>query len=382
MVSWSCAANMKIENIETFVLDPFFFVRITTDNGIQGIGEGTFWSFPRATESVVSSYSTILLGLDPMRIEHIWNTLYRRFSFRGGAVGAAISSIDQALWDIKGKYYGAPIWDLLGGKVRNKVRAMVLLDGTGKEALVESARHAVKDGFTAVKMTPFPSEWAGKRYPSLIQECTDIVEAIRETVGSDVDIGVEVHRNMVPSEAVVFSQQIEKFLPYFYEDPIAPDSVMSMRDVSRRINLPVAVGERNHTIWEFREFSEIDGVAFVRPDVSLAGGISHVKKIAAIAESYHQRVIPHNFLGPVGTAVGVQLAACTQNWDLQEYFREDGPPRNAIVKQISQLKNGYLEIPETPGLGLEFDDQSITNILADPSPGEKSIRDDGSVALR
>ena len=116
--------------------------------------------------------------------------------------------------------------------------------------------------------------------------------------------------------------------------------------------------------------------------MSLAGGISHVKKIAAIAESYHQRVIPHNFLGPVGTAVGVQLAACTQNWDLQEYFREDSPPRNAIVKQVSRLKDGYLEIPETPGLGIEFDDQSITNLHAEPSPGELSIRDDGSVALR
>ncbi|HIO64091.1 MAG TPA: hypothetical protein EYN37_07680 [Dehalococcoidia bacterium] len=160
-------------------------------------------------------------------------------------------------------------------------------------------------GFTAVKMTPFPIGWPEKRYPNLIRECTGIVAAIRETVGWNVDISVEIHRNMVPSEAVIFAQQIKNFLPYFYEDPIAPNSGMSMRDVAQKVNLPIAVGERNHTIWEFREFSEINGVAFFRPDVSLAGGISQVKKIAAIAESYNQRVIPHNFLCPVGTVVGV-----------------------------------------------------------------------------
>ncbi|MDP6451966.1 MAG: mandelate racemase/muconate lactonizing enzyme family protein [SAR202 cluster bacterium] len=373
---------MKIEQIETFVADRFFFVRLTTDDGTQGIGEGTFWSFPRAAESVVNSYSDMLLGQDPMRIEHIWNTLYRRYSFRGGAVGAAISAIDQALWDIKGKRYDAPVWDLLGGRVRDKVRAMCLLNAQGKDGLVESAARAVRDGFTAVKMTPFPIGWPEKRYPNLIRECTDIVAAIRETVGWDVDIGVEIHRNMVPSEAIVFAQQIEKFLPYFYEDPIAPDSVMSMRDVADKVNLPIAVGERNHTIWEFREFSEINGVAYVRPDVSLAGGISHVKKIAAIAESYHQRVIPHNFLGPVGTAVDVQLAACTQNWDLQEYFREDSAPRTTVVKQVSRLNNGYLEIPETPGIGMELNDQGIAGLPHSPSPGDSSTREDGSVALR
>ena len=182
---------------------------------------------------------------------------------------------------------------------------MCLLNGSGEDALVESAARAVRDGFTAVIMTPFPIGWPEKRYPNLIRECTGIVAAIRETVGWNVDIGVEIHRNMVPSEAVVFAQQIENFLPYFYEDPIAPVSVMSMRDVAQKVNLPIAVGERNHTIWEFREFSEINGVAFFRPDVSLAGGISQVKKIAAIAESYNQRVIPHNFLCPVGTVVGV-----------------------------------------------------------------------------
>lgn len=373
---------MHIEKIETFIADTFLFVRITTDNGIQGIGESTFWSFPYAAEAVVNSFKEDLTGQDPLRIEHHWNALYRKYSFRGGALAGAIGAIDEALWDIKGKHYQAPVWDLLGGKVRDKVRAMVLLDGSGKDELAASAARAKADGFTALKHTPFPAEWPQKRYPNLIRECTEIVAAVRETVGWDFDIGVEIHRNMVPSEAIVFAGQIEKFLPYFLEDPIAPDSVLSMGEVAEKIKLPLAAGERNHTIWEFREYVEKAGIHFARPDVSLGGGITHVKKIAAIAESHHQRVIPHNFLGPVATACCVQLAACTPNWDLQEYVREDGPPRGDVVKQVTQLKDGYLMIPETPGIGVELDEEGMEKHPYRKHGRPAPLRDDGSVALR
>jgi galactonate dehydratase len=376
---------MKIENIETFIADRFLIVRITTDNGIQGIGEGTFWSFPQASESIVHALKdALLIGADPLRIEHIWNANYRLYSFRGGALAAAIGAIDEALWDIKGKHYQAPVWDLLGGKVRDKVRAMVLLQATGGrvEDFVASAARAKRDGFTAVKMTPFPGDWTTMPYPQLIRECTAIVEAVRETIGWEMDMGVEIHRNMVPSEAIVFAEAIEKYLPYFYEDPIAPDSVLSMGEVAQKIKLPLAAGERNHTIWEFREYVETAGIHFVRPDVSLAGGITHVKKIAAIAESHHQRVIPHNFLGPIATACCVQLAACTPNWDLQEYVRENEPPRSDIVKQVTPLKDGYLQIPETPGIGMELDDAGVARTPFKQSAPNLLIREDGSVALR
>ena len=219
-------------------------------------------------------------------------------------MGAAISSIDQGTMGHQRQALRGPGLRPAGRQSPRQGSRYVSAERLGR-ALVESAACAVRDGFTAVKMTPFPIGWPEKRYPNLIRECTGIVAAIRETVGWNVDIGVEIHRNMVPSEAVIFAQQIKNFLPYFYEDPIAPDSGMSTRDVAQKVNLPIAAGERNHTIWEFREFSEINGVAFFRPDVSLAGGISQVKKIAAIAESYNQRVKPHNFLCPVGTVVGV-----------------------------------------------------------------------------
>jgi galactonate dehydratase len=373
---------MQIEKIETFNVDAYLVVRVTTDNGIQGIGESTFWSFPGAVQSIVESFSKDLTGQDPLRIEHHWNAMYRRYSFRGGAIAGAIGAIDEALWDIKGKHYEAPVWDLLGGKVRNRVRAMVLLRGSGKDELAASAAEAKRDGFTACKLTPFPPGWTEMRYPSLIRECTAIVEAVRETVGWEFDIGVEIHRNMVPSEAIVFAERIEPLLPYFLEDPIAPDSVFAMGEVADKIRLPLAVGERNHTIWEFREYSETPGVHFVRPDVSLAGGITHVKKIAAIAESHHQRIIPHNFLGPIATACCVQLATCTPNWDLQEYVREQTPPRSDMVKQVTPLKDGYLIPPETPGIGVELDEEGMKKHPFKQQGGPVLLREDGSVALR
>lgn len=373
---------MVIEKFETFIADTFLLVGITTDDGTQGIGESTFWSFPHAAAEIVRAFEGFLAGQDPLRIEHHWNAMYRRFSFRGAALAGAIGAIDEALWDIKGKHYRAPVWDLLGGRVREKVRAMVLLDGRGKDELVASAERAKRDGFTAIKLTPFPPDWPKMRYPNLIRECTGIVAAVRETIGWDMDMGVEIHRNMVPSEAIVFAQQIEQFLPYFLEDPIAPDSVLSMAEVAEKIKLPLAVGERNHTIWEFREYVEATKCHFVRPDVSLGGGITHVKKIAAIAESHHQRVIPHNFLGPVATACCVQLAACTPNWDLQEYVREDSPPRCDIVKQVTRLEEGYLVIPESPGIGVELDEEGMKKHPFRQHGGPAPLREDGSVGLR
>jgi galactonate dehydratase len=375
--------TLKIEKVETWLVERWLAVRVTADDGTQGVGEGTFWSFAGAAQEIVSALAEDLIGQDASNIDRIWNASYRKFSFRSAAITSAMSAIDMALWDIKGKRLGAPVWDLLGGRVRDQVRAMVLLGGgASPDDFARSAARAKREGFTAGKMTPFPSGWSKLPYGELVRQNTAIVAAVRETVGWDFDIGIEVHRNMAPSEAEVFAQQIEQFLPYFYEDPIAPDSVMSMGDVAGRIRLPLAVGERNTTIWEFREYASLKGVHFLRPDVGLAGGITHVKKIAAIAESYHQRIIPHNFLGPVTTMACVQLAACTPNWDLQEYAREAGTARAAVVKKTAQLKDGYLLIPDAPGLGIEFNVAAFKKYPYSAGSGDQSRRPDGSVALR
>jgi len=374
---------VRIEKVETFIVESFLLVRITTEDGTQGIGESTYWAFPQATEETVKSLADDLVGMDAGAIEHIWNWLYRNKGFRGANLASAISAIDIALWDIKGKRLGAPVWDLLGGKVRQRVRAIALgVSGDTPDEIGASAKAAKEQGYTALKFTVTPGEWWLRRYPDFIQACTAQLEAVREAVGWDFDIGVEIHRNMVPSEAIVFCEQAAKYLPYFIEDPIAPNSVVSMAEVAEKINVPLAVGERNDGIWEFREYAELTKCAFFKPDVGAAGGISQMKKIAAVAEAHHIRIVPHNFLTPVATAACMQLATCTPNWDLQEAYDETVGARRAVVKEPIPVVDGYFVIPETPGIGVEFDEESAAKHPYKPMGRPTPVREDGSVALR
>jgi galactonate dehydratase len=374
---------LKIDRIETWLTERWLTVRVTTDTGLHGAGEGTFWSFAGAARDIVNQLASDLRGQDAGNIDHIWNATYRKYNFRSPALTSAMSAIDMALWDIKGKRLQAPVWDLLGGRYREKVRAIALLaGGTTADDFVKSALAAKKRGFTAGKMTPFPRNWSTLPYPELIRQNTAIVAAVREAAGWDFDIGLEVHRNMQPGEAEVFAQQVEKFLPYFLEDPIAPDSVMSMADVASRIRIPLAIGERNNTIWEFREYCGIKGVSFLKPDAGLAGGITHVRKIAAIAESFHQRILPHNFLGPVTTMACIQMGIATPNWDVQELILDDDSGRGDLLKKPIIFKDGYLHAPDSPGLGVELNTDSFSKHPYTAGPGDPSRRPDGSVALR
>ncbi|MBT4073474.1 MAG: mandelate racemase/muconate lactonizing enzyme family protein [Chloroflexi bacterium] len=377
---------MKIEKIETWLVDRWLTVRVTCDDGTYGVGEGNFWSYAEASETIAHRLIEDLRCTDPRDLDRIWNQVYRKYSFRSPALTGAMSAIDVALWDIRGKRLQAPVWELLGGKYRDRVRAIPLLGAFGKledpASFAAAARKVKTSGYTALKMTPFPKDWGLKTYPDLIRQNTAIVEAVRDEVGWEFDIGVEIHRNMSPSESVVFAQQIEKYLPYFFEDPIAPDSVLSMGDVGRRINLPLAVGERNNTLWEFREYCQQPGVAFLKPDLGLAGGFTHVRKIAAMAESFHIRMAPHHFLGPITTMALVHIAAATPNWDVNEFNPEVGTFKEQIVTNLAGVKDGYFQLPEAPGLGTDIVDAEIGKHPRSPSAGETAIRPDGSTALR
>jgi galactonate dehydratase len=321
--------------------------------------------------------------MDASDVEFIWNYLYRKYSFRGNSIAGAISAIDIALWDIKGKRFQAPVWDLLGGKARQKVRAIALqVRGANPDEAAASARRAKEAGYTALKFTPMPGEWWLKTFPTFIQGCEAMLAAVRDAVGWDFDIGVEIHRNMLPSDAIVFIQHAAKYLPYFIEDPIAPDSVVSMAEVSEKMNLPLAVGERNTGIWEFREYAQLTKCHFFKPDVGLAGGITHTRKIAAVAESHHIRIAPHNFLGPVATAACIQLATATPNWDVQEAYDEKTGARGAIVHEPVPVVDGYFIPPETPGIGVEFDEAAPARFPFEQPPAAPPIREDGSVGLR
>ena len=374
---------MKIEQIETFIAVNWMIVRITTDSGVTGVGESTFFGWPGASENVVKSFESYLVGADPLRNEHHWNMMYRAKSMRGGAIGGGISAIDQALWDIKGKHFEAPVWQLMGGKARDAVRAMLVLPTGTKDEVAQHAADAKSNGFTAVKCLLYQHDHAAMRHSERIQDLVDRMAAVREAVGWDMDVGVEIHRNMIPGEAIVLAQELERFRPYFFEDPVAPDSVLSFGEVSEKTRIPMAAGERNLTIWEFREYVESAGVHHVRPDIGVAGGFTHCKKICAIAESHHQGVIPHAVpSGPVATAAHVQLGACVPNYEVQEHVYEESPPYSDVVEQIITLRDGWLEIPETPGIGVELDEDGIRKHPHEYSQIDGAMRDDGSVALR
>ena len=305
---------MKITDIKTIFVDRYLFVQVHTDAGITGLGESGAWGYLEASAGAVETFKRYLIGQDPLRIEHHWQYLYRWTHFRGAAIMGALSAIDIALWDIAGKFFGVPTYQLLGGKTRDKARVYYHVFGDTTEKLIQGCIDAKSQGFTAVgHLTPFldedPSVPFFKTHAAKMADAIETVARYREAVGNDVDLCIEIHRRLAPAEAIVLARGIEPYFPFFYEDPILPDNFDAMELVAQNIHIPIATGERIHTIFEFEALLRRGAVQYVRPDVCLAGGITHSKKIAALAEAHHVGVVPHNPLSPVSTAACLQLAA-------------------------------------------------------------------------
>ncbi|MFN2200513.1 MAG: galactonate dehydratase [Caldilineaceae bacterium] len=376
---------MRISKIDTIFVDRYLFVRVHTDEGITGLGESGAWGYLEASAGALETFKRYLIGEDPLRIEHHWQYLYRWTHFRGAAIMGALSAIDIALWDIAGKYYGVPCYQLMGGKTREKARVYYHVFGDTKEKLVAGCLAAKDQGFSAVgHLTPFLDEERSvpyfKTHAEKMQDAIDTVGMYRDAVGNDVDLCVEIHRQLTPAEAIVLARGIEQYHPYFYEDPILPDSFDAMALVANNIHIPIATGERIHTIWEFESLLQRGAVQYVRPDVCLAGGLTHSKKIAALAEAHNVGVVPHNPLSPVSTAACVQLAACIPNFSLQEYPLGEGePPKSEIVKSRLVLKDGFLIIPDAPGIGIELADDAAERWPYVPRDVTTRLNSDGSV---
>ena len=376
---------MKITDIRTIFVDRYLFVQVHTDAGIVGLGESGAWGYLEASAGAVETFKRYLIGQDPLRIEHHWQYLYRWTAFRGAAIMGALSAIDIALWDIAGKHFGVPVYQLLGGKTRDKARVYYHVFGDTKEKLIQGCRDAKAQGFTAVgHLTPFLDEEHDvpffKTHVDKMRDAIDTVAEYRDAVGRDVDLCIEIHRRLAPAEAIVLARGIEQFHPFFYEDPILPDNFDSMALVAQNIHIPIATGERLHTIHEFQALLRRGAVQYVRPDVCLAGGISHSKKIAALAEAHNVSVVPHNPLSPVSTAACIQLAACIPNFALQEYpLGEDVPPKSEIVKSTLKLENGFLIIPDAPGIGVELAEDAAERHPYRPRVVHTRLHVDGSV---
>ena len=393
---------MKIEKVESLLIGGadgspgnHHVVRIWTDDGTYGVGESSCWAYSAATDAIAKKLGDYLVGKDPSRIEHHWQYMYRMGPFRGSALSGAISAIDIALWDIKGKRFQVPVWDLLGGNTRDKIRLHLLMGlkpptelthpyhrSNEAQGLYEASKEAAEAGWTAIKTDPLPIGFESMSLERLISDTVNNVAAMREGAGKDIDIILEIHRKLTPMNAIALAQEVKQFRPLFYEDPIQIDSVVLQGNIARRTTNPLANGERVHNIWEFRDMLEAGGPQYVRPDIGLGGGITHVKKIAALAESYHSALCTHNALGPITTSAAIQVDASIPNFVTQEYGLGDEHPANAVFINHHKRQGGYMLLTDAPGIGIEIDETllGIAKTTYQPRNWPMPMRTDGSVA--
>ncbi len=357
---------MKITEIKTRKVKHYLFVQVYTDAGIVGLGEAGNWAQLNATEAAIHKFGEYLIGKDPCRIEDYNQNFYRSQYFRGSVIMSAISALDIALWDIKGKALGVPVYELLGGPTRDKVRvyASPMTKVQEPKALAESYVQLKEMGFTAAKIFvngPISSKKDGRDefFSGRIEDELEKVRICREAVGYDFDFVLEVHRGMTLPEAVTFGRAVEKYRPMVLEDPVPPDNMDTMAQVAAKVGVPIASGERFINLREFQVLLSRQAVQYVRPDVCAVGGITTSKKICSLAEAHDVLVIPHNPLGPVSTAACLQICASIPNLGIQELpgFCLNGA-EDAMVKMPLSFENGCTLVPDGPGIGIELADNA------------------------
>lgn len=374
----------RIAKVEVFAAGMSCFVRLTTEDGIQGVGESTAFAYPNAVAEIIRNFEPFLIGADAHDVEQNWLKMYRALGWRGLMLGGAISAIDQAMWDIRARVFETPVWHLLGGRSRKAVRGMKVVWGKTKEELISDSLKAQNEGYTAIKIILHQHDHHLMRHAEKIADLVDRMASLRDAVGNTLDIGIELHRNMQPGNSVALIEELMAFRPLFVEDPIPPDSVLSFAEVSAKVRTPMAAGERNTSIYEFREYIEHAGLAFVRPDIGIAGGFTHVRKICAMAEAHHQGILPHAVpSGAIATMAHIHLGITTPNWEAQEHVDQNVDPVQQMVKRIPIVKDGWLYPFDEPGLGMEINDAFFaTNPPVTVHGINPDLREDGSVALR
>jgi galactonate dehydratase len=361
-----CQANAEPHN-------NWLFVRIHTDAGITGIGEGSLQYKDAALTAELENFGRYLRGKDPFQIEHIWTSLHRRVTWTGGAVTiSAISAIDLALWDIKGKALGVPVYELIGGKVRDRVPlyangwwALETPSAHGSQAgkpgeaewFAVKAAAAVAQGYRALKFYPFGGGQVIT--PERIKRAMGIIRAVRETVGPDIELALDVRARLNIGSARRVVRMLEPYNISWIEEPILFDNADAMAEFARQSPVPVATGEQLYTRWEFRALLEKNAVSIIQPDICHAGGFSELRKIAAMAETYYVTVAPHNSNGPISTLASLHLDMAIQNCHMQELFINSLPYYQELLSAPMIVADGYGAPPAGPGWGADLNDAAL-----------------------
>ena len=361
---------MKIDSIKTYLVDSgsakhWLFVKIETNEGIHGWGEAyTQLDRDRVIERQIDELSRYLVGCSPFDIKQFLFSAYTDFAGKRGSMElfCAISGLEQALWDIVGKAAGQPVYNLLGGRTRRRLR--VYANGWGgaqpPDELADRARAVVERGFTALKFDPFPGLWRAIIDRHEEEEAVDRVRAVREAVGPDVDILVEVHRRLAPMHAVRVARAMEPYAPFWFEEPVSARDLGALAEVRHAVNLPVVTGEELYTKNEFRDVFEQRAADILNPDVCNCGGILELREIGAMAEAYHVAMAPHNYNSTtIGLAATLHASAGMPNFLITEYFVNFEEVGKEIARQSFKVEDSFITLPERPGLGIDLDERAL-----------------------
>ena len=372
---------MKITRLEVTPVRPRgLLLQVHTDKGLVGCGSPMNYEHGRTVERALMDMADYLVGRDPRRIEDHWQALFRSsYSRQMPILLAALSGLDMACLDILGKSLDAPVWRLLGGPVRDRIRVYSAVAGPSPGEYAANARSVVAKGFTAVKMTPFPDPVRYIDTPALVDDVVARVAAVREAVGSGVDVAIDFHRAVSPAMARILVKELEPLRPMFIEEPTHPENVDALLEITRSTSIPIATGERNTTRWGFREICEKKAAAVLQPDIRHCGGILEMRRIAAYAEVHYIALAPHSAADAVGVAASLQAMAATPNFLIQEF---GGGTGEGLFTEPLRFEDGFVALPEGPGLGIEIDPEGLeAHRLTDwPLRVMRRSAEDGSVS--
>ncbi|GAB7017298.1 galactonate dehydratase [Halostagnicola sp. A-GB9-2] len=380
----------EIVDYELYEVPPrWLFLRVETDDGLVGWGEpvieGRAKTVRSAVEELMDAY---ILNESPFEIEDHWQTMYRGGFYRGGPIlMSAIAGIDQALWDIKGKHYDAPVYELLGGATRDRIRVYQWIGGDRPSDVGEAAAEKVEQGFTALKMNA-TSEIQRLDDPAAVQSAVDRLREVRESVGPEIDIGVDFHGRVSKPMAKRLVKALEPHEPMFIEEPVLPEHNDALPEIASHTTIPIATGERMFSRWDFKSVFEDGAVDVIQPDLSHAGGITEVNKIASMAEAYDVALAPHCPLGPIALASCMQVDMCAPNALIQEqslniHYNETNDVLDYLADgDVFDYEQGYVTVPDKPGLGIELDEEYIREQAENDVDWHNPIwrHDDGSIA--